>query len=196
MPFSAEKFYLDRYENVLRTFSARLPKTFVYHNAQHVVDVVHSAWEIAQGEGLDKEAAWTVKVAALYHDIGLIEGTLGHESRSALAFKIDAEAAGGPEDFIHAVTGCILATRLPQAPASALEAVLCDADLDYLGRSDFYEKSTLLFEEKKMLEGLNEEEWHRIQLEFLLRHSYHTAFNRKRRQDQVQVHFNHLKSLV
>ena len=33
------------------------------------------------------------------------------------------------------------ATKIPQTPLTKLEEIICDADLDYLGREDFFEIS-------------------------------------------------------
>ena len=62
----------------------------------------------------------------------------------------------------------IMATKIPQSPRNGLEEIICDADLDYLGRDDFYEIGATLFEELKAYNVLqNEREWNRIQVKFL-----------------------------
>ena len=42
-----------------------------------------------------------------------------------------------------------MATKLPPEPSNLLEEIICDSDLDYLGRSDFIPVSNTLFEELK-----------------------------------------------
>jgi hypothetical protein len=42
-----------------------------------------------------------------------------------------------------------MATKLPPNPKNLLEKIICDSDLDYLGRSDFIPVSNTLFEELK-----------------------------------------------
>ena len=44
---------------------------------------------------------------------------------------------GYSENHIKIVKGLINATRVSQNPKNHLEKILCDADLDYLGRSDY-----------------------------------------------------------
>ena len=56
-------------------------------------------------------------------------------------------AYGLTRDQIDTICGMIMATRIPQSPSNQLERILCDADLDYLGRDDFYEIGGRLFEE-------------------------------------------------
>jgi hypothetical protein len=85
----------------------------------------------------------------------------------------------------------IRATRIPQAPKNHLEQILCDADLDYLGREDFYEVGKRLYaemQERGLVE--TEREWNLIQKTFLENHRYHTHYailNReKRKQKYIQ----------
>ena len=40
-----------------------------------------------------------------------------------------------------------MATKFPQDPHNLLEEIICDADLDFLGRTDFYPIGNSLFEE-------------------------------------------------
>ena len=41
-------------------------------------------------------------------------------------------------DEIDAICEMIMATRIPQTPANLMQEILCDADLDYLGRDDYF----------------------------------------------------------
>ena len=89
---------------------------------------------------------------------------------------------GFNKNDIDIICGMILATKIPQAPQTLLEKIICDADLDYLGRSDFYTIGGKLKEELKAA-GLveTEREWNLIQKTFLESHRYHTAFSRANR---------------
>ena len=74
------------------------------------------------------------------------------------------------------VCGMIMATRYPQHPKSHLEQILCDADLDYLGRPDFFEIGATLYKELIATGRLSSErEWNRLQVNFLNSHRYFTA---------------------
>ncbi|MDZ7645927.1 MAG: hypothetical protein U5K54_01410 [Cytophagales bacterium] len=75
---------------------------------------------------------------------------------------------GFKSDQIEAICNMILATRIPQSPLTKLEKVLCDADLDYLGRKDFYGIGGKLLEELKE-QGVveTEREWNLVQKTFL-----------------------------
>ena len=69
----------------------------------------------------------------------------------------------------------IFATEMPPNPKNRLEEIMCDADLDYLGRSDMIPVSTLLYRELKehnMIKSWNE--WNRLQIKFITNHQYFT----------------------
>lgn len=62
---------------------------------------------------------------------------------------------------------------LPQTPKNLLEYILCDADLDHLGRDDFYTIGQGLHDEWRNFGRIqSEEEWNAIQVTFLEKHKY------------------------
>lgn len=76
-----------------------------------------------------------------------------------------------------------MATKVPQSPKNLFEQIICDADLDYLGRRDFDPISRSLFVEFKeygIVQSIDE--WNKLQVKFLEGHTYHTEFARKNRQ--------------
>jgi predicted metal-dependent HD superfamily phosphohydrolase len=76
---------------------------------------------------------------------------------------------------IERVSGMILATELPQMPLNEEQALLCDADLDSLGREDFFATSKALWQERKACGlGIPWQTWLENQLRFLKNHQYFT----------------------
>ena len=91
----------------------------------------------------------------------------------------------------------IQATKIPQEPKNILEEIIADADLDYLGRSDFYPISYSLFEELKSMEAIKtEDEWNRIQVNFLEQHHFFTKTCINKRKAEKQKRLMELKKLV
>ena len=86
---------------------------------------------------------------------------------------------GYTDNEIDKVCEIVMATKIPQTPNSHLAEILCDADLDYLGRNDFDEISESLYEEFKFRKIItNREVWDNIQVNFFNSHHYFTATNR------------------
>ena len=73
-------------------------------------------------------------------------------------------------------------TKFPPLPKTKLEMIICDADLDYLGRKDFIPVSRNLFMElyeRKKIKSVNE--WLKTQIKFIEKHTYftNTAINKR-----------------
>ncbi len=78
-----------------------------------------------------------LQTATCYHDAGFLRAYAEHEEESCrLALEV-LPAFGCTPAQIALVCRLIRATRLPQTPATLLEAILCDADPDYLGYNDY-----------------------------------------------------------
>lgn len=76
-----------------------------------------------------------------------------------------------------------MATKIPQQPHNLLEQIICDADLDYLGRDDFYKIGETLRKEFLHYSIVNsDEEWETLQIKFLQNHHYHTISSQQLRE--------------
>jgi len=169
----------------LKGLDARL----TYHNLFHTLDVTAQAERIAGEEQLDSHSTFLVKVAALYHDSGFLEQYKNHEETSCLFFMQDADKFGFSEEEKKTIVDLIMATKVPQQPQNLMQAVICDADLDYLGRDDFFTIGNEL--KKEFLEfGIvaSEEEWEKLQIKFLSSHHYHTRSSIEKREPVKQRH--------
>ncbi len=160
-----------------------LPANYVYHNIDHTLDVCRESERIGKQENISDYDMKLLLTAAAYHDSGFLRVSTGHEEESC---RIAAAALPGfdyTENEINIICGMIRATRIPQSPKTQLERILADADLDYLGRNDFFEIAHRLFTELKLSGVVNDEAaWNRIQLDFITNHKYFTesAINLRR----------------
>jgi len=165
-----------------------------YHNLAHTLDVTEQSERIARSEGInDEHQLFLLKVAALYHDTGFLRTYKHHEEMSCLIFHEDTAALDFSEEDNRIVEGLIMATRLPQTPHNLLERVICDADLDYLGRNDFFEiGSSLKTEFLKYGVIQSADEFDILQIKFLTGHQYHTATSRNLRESVKQKNITSL----
>ncbi|MFN3301276.1 MAG: phosphohydrolase, partial [Sediminibacterium sp.] len=87
-------------------------------------------------------------------------------------------------------------TRIPQSPTTKLQEIIADADLDYLGRSDYTHIASKLFAELKVQDILHEEaEWVKLQVSFIKSHHYFTNFSKVNRDPVKQKHLQQLIGL-
>src|SRR5688572_24135774 len=152
-----------------------LSPDLTYHNLEHTLDVVMQSERIAKEEGVnDDHELYLLKVAALYHDTGFLRTYTKHEEASCLIFQEDAKLFGFSCQESEMITRLIMATKLPQTPETLLERVICDADLDYLGRADFFEIGDGLRKEF-LKQGIIKtiKDWDQLQVKFLANHQYH-----------------------
>jgi hypothetical protein len=92
----------------------------------------------------------------------------------------------------------ILTTKLPQDADTSLGKILCDADLDYLGREDYLMISHCLRHEWITLDinKLTLLEWYQLQVDFLETHNYFTDYAVKSRQAKKEKNLNQIKELL
>ena len=75
----------------------------------------------------------------------------------------------------------IRATKVPQAPQNLLEEIISDADLSHLGMDTYWDRTGKLRQEfiltREMV--MSEQAWIEFELDFMLRHEYHTVVARE-----------------
>ncbi len=165
-----------------------LPKHLSYHSVAHVKDVYTAAERLARAEGVKGEDLTLLLTAVLFHDCGFMVQSKEHEKIGCdIAKQSLAEFDYTPEQ-IERICGMIMATRIPQTPNNLLEQIIADADLDYLGRDDFWAIGNKLFTELQMYGIIQtEDEWNALQVRFLEQHHYFTKTaieTRKAQKDQ------------
>jgi adenylate cyclase len=90
-----------------------------------------------------------------------------------------------------------MVTQMPPKPRNKLEEIMCDADLDYLGRSDMIPVSTLLFRELKEYNKIGSwNEWNRMQIKFISNHQYHTRTALSLREVNKQKQIERIRQLL
>ena len=171
-----------------------LSEKLTYHCFPHTIWVVESCLTIAFNEGIKSASELRIlETAAWLHDVGFVRTYFNHEEKSCeIATEILTEV-GAPKVEIKKVCELILSTRIPQSPGCHLGQILCDADLDYLGRDDFYHWSQKLKEEWYNFGIIKtEEEFEERQLRFLNAHRYHTRDAQMRREPVKQMYLKEL----
>ena len=184
----AGKFILNKLRN-------ELPHHLCYHGIDHTMDVYGEAERIAKEKDISDYEQKLLLTAALFHDSGFIKTREGHEAASCLVACHYLPSYGYQPAEIELICNMIMATRVPQSPQTYLEEILCDADLDYLGRDDFFSLSNRLFNELSF-EGLvkDENEWNQQQTDFMQGHHYHTSNSVKLRQPKKEEYIKLVKS--
>lgn len=189
--------FLKAKKFIVSKLSKELPKYLKYHSVEHVKDVYDSAERIAKEEKVKGEELTLLLTAALFHDSGFLHGQKEHEKGSCDIAREFLPRFDYSEEQIERICGMIMATKIPQTPHNLLEEIICDADLDYLGREDFFKIGNYLFTELSLYGIIrNEEEWDQLQVRFLETHHYFTKTAMKNRKEKKDEYLRVLRSKI
>jgi predicted metal-dependent HD superfamily phosphohydrolase len=182
---------------ILHNLECNLPEILKYHSYTHVLDVYDAAERLASIEGISGRDLALLRTAVLYHDCGFTIQLHNHEMIGCGIARETLPQFDYTSEDIEQICGMIMATKIPQTPNNLLEQIICDADLDYLGRTDFWDIGNKLFQELMSLNAIkSEQEWSRIQLVFLNQHQYFTNSPKNLRAVEKENHLQKIKHIV
>ncbi|MCD4768626.1 MAG: HD domain-containing protein, partial [Bacteroidales bacterium] len=189
--------FTDMQEIILDKLEKELPDYLFYHNVKHTVDVVTEVELMGWAEGCSDEELLLLKTAGLFHDAGHTIGYNNHEQFGTELVKEFLPKYNYTEKQIEIINDIIMATKMPPQPKTLLQRIICDADLDYLGRSDFIPVSNTLYDELKaqnMVGSLND--WNKLQVKFISGHQYFTKTAQSLREVNKQKQIERIQSLI
>ncbi|MFI5170873.1 MAG: HD domain-containing protein [Chitinophagales bacterium] len=182
----AKEYILERMQN-------ELPTNSYYHSLEHTKDVLQAAKVLSAEEQVEDDDLLLLKTAVVYHDSGFIVKGKDHEKESCKIARETLPAFDYTDSDIEVICGIIMATKIPQRPNTHLEKIICDADLDYLGRDDYDPISNLLLKEMQAERNISHKEWLDIQIRFMKSHTYYTASAKKKREKKKQLNLQKLE---
>lgn len=186
--------YKKAERHIMKILTDRLSPNLHYHGIHHTYDVVEAVERLAIMEGVLDEDIFVLKSAATYHDAGFVEQYEANEPIGARMAEEILPLYGYTEDQVEEVKKLIYATIIPHNPNSKLEEIICDADLDYLGRDDFHQIADTLRRELRDHGKINSDRlWDEIQVKFLTQHKYFTKSAKKLREAKKAKHLEEIK---
>lgn len=191
--YSSINYYkAERY--IMKLLDQQLSPKLHYHSVGHSKDVVNAVERIALLENVTDEALFLLKSAANYHDAGFIEQYDANEPVGARLAGEILPRFGYTQADINVIQELIYATRIPHDPQNHLQEILCDADLDYLGRDDFHEIADNLRRELKEHGKIqSDRQWDEIQVGFLKMHKYFTKTAIETRREKKMKHLKEVQ---
>jgi len=189
--------FTDLQEIILDKLTKELPSYLYYHDVRHTIDVVNQAELIGIGEGVDDESILLLKTAALFHDLGHTIGYDNHEFFGTQLANDMLPKYNYSKEYINVINDVIMATKMPPDPNTLLEKIICDSDLDYLGRRDFIGVSDTLYKELKeqnKIGSLND--WNKLQVKFLEIHHFYTETSKRLREVNKQAQIERIQESI
>ncbi len=188
--------YQEAKAYAIKRLEEELSDQLYYHSVHHTLDVCNATEELALGENIAGESLILVCTAAAFHDIGFIHQYQEHEISSCRIAEASLPRFGFTQPQIEQINSIIMATRMPQNPQSHLEEIICDADLNYLGRKDFFKIADTLRKEWLAYGIVNTtDDWVNKQIQFLEQHHYFTKTAQEKRDFQKKKNLMKLKKL-
>jgi ligand-binding sensor domain-containing protein/class 3 adenylate cyclase/predicted metal-dependent HD superfamily phosphohydrolase len=186
--------YMKAERHIMNVLEEGLPDGLHYHCISHTVDVTQAVERLAISEGITDEDLFLLKSAATYHDAGFVEQYDANEPIGARLASEILPKYGYEQKQIDKITELIYATTIPHKPKNLMEQIICDADLDYLGRDDFHEIADRLRVELREHGKINSDRlWDEIQVKFLTAHKYFTETAISTRQAKKLKHIEEIK---
>jgi len=179
-------------------FRDELPGAIKYHDADHTLHptrgVVAAANRIAISEKISAHERELVVAAAYFHDTGFIREYDKNEPIAARMAGRILKLIGYKPNEIEKIQKMILSTDLEREPQTHVEKILCDADLDHLGREDFFKLDGKLREGRgaRGIDVSDDAKWYIGTLEIIKKHQYHTESQKKLREKEKQKNIKKL----
>lgn len=183
---------------ILNKLTRELDPRLTYHSLAHTLDVHDSAVRIGKLEGLSEYSLVLLRTAAVFHDSGMLITYRGHEEASVQIIRDILPGFSYTPEEISRIESMIHTTKIPQSADEKLSMILCDADLDYLGREDYFMISHQLKYEWDVL-NINPttlSDWYALQLKFVGNHRYFTKSARETRQDKKLSNLAQIREIL
>ena len=187
---------VDEYIRAL--FKDELPSGIKFHDANHTLHpargVVAVANRIAVSEKISEHDRELLIAAAYFHDTGYIREYSKNEPIAARMAGRILRLIGYKPKEIEKIQKMILATDLAVEPKTHIEKILCDADLDNLGREDFFKLDAKLREGRRVrgLDVNDDIKWFKGTLQVMKNHKYYTSSQIKLRKEEKQKNMKKL----
>ena len=166
-----------------------------YHHYEHALSVMERSIYLATVEGCSPEEIEMLAIAALFHDTGFV---IQYDNNEIIGAKIAQNYLRTilyKEEKIKTIEHIILATAPDQEPQNLLEKIIKDADMDNLGRDDFFDIAEKLKKEREMIKNIKikDPDWHHAALDVIQGHKFYTGTQIKERSEKLLKNTEKLK---
>lgn len=174
-------------------------ENYYYHQYDHALEVMQRAIYLWKKEWLDENDLEELALAWLFHDTGF---TISYDNNETIWAKIAQNFLKSklyPSERIQRIESLILSTNPDYIyPENILQKVIKDADLDNLGRDDFFKKWEKLKRELETIKNIKikDPDWHHSALDFLWTHKYYTKTQQSERWNKKDENEKILKKLI
>ncbi len=166
-----------------------------YHQYDHALSVMERAIYLWSVEGCSSDEIEMLAIAALFHDTGFVIQYDENEPIWAKIAQNYLRTVLYKEEKIKIIEDIILATIPPREPKNLLEKIIKDADMDNLGRDDFFDIAEKLKKERETIKQIKirDPDWHHAALDVIQDHKFYTSTQIQERNQKLQENVEELK---
>lgn len=166
-----------------------------YHQYDHALSVMERAIYLGSVEGCSPDEIEMLAIAALFHDTGFVIQYDENEPIGAKIAQNYLRTVLYKEEKIKIIEDIILATIPSREPHNLLEKIIKDADMDNLGRDDFFDIAEKLKKERETIKQIKirDPEWHHAALDVIQDHKFYTSTQIQERNQKMQQNVDELK---
>ena len=166
----------------LSVLECTLDKHYTYHNAAHTREVCDAVKLFTANSILPSATLTALRIAAIFHDFGYLVRSYDNELLALPYIKDFGREFGIEESVLMEAHDLISETVFPYAPVTPAGMILCDADIEYIGRKDFFVQAEL-FRQELSAEGVvyTDEQWWSLEVKFLQENCFFTPVCRNLR---------------
>ena len=168
-----------------------------YHQYDHALSVMERWIYLATVEWCTEEEIEMIAIAALFHDTWFVIQYEHNEPFWAKIARNYLRTILYPEDRIKIIQEIILATAPSAKPNNLLEEIIKDADMDNLGRDDFFDINEKVKKELEVMKNIKikDPDWHHASLDIIQWHVFYTDTQIKERNEKLLKNMKKLQSL-
>ena len=166
-----------------------------YHQYDHALSVMERAIYLWSVEGCSSDEIEMLAIAALFHDTGFVIQYDENEPIWAKIAQNYLRTVLYKEEKIKIIEDIILATIPAREPKNLLEKIIKDADMDNLGRDDFFDIAEKLKKERETIKQIKirDPDWHHAALDVIQDHKFYTSTQIQERNQKLQENVEELK---
>lgn len=167
---------------VSQLLKGKLTDQFKFHSYAHTAEVADVCKKMGKYYQLSEADFENLLLAAWFHDTGFIRCYQGHEAESSRIAADFLAGKGFDTHRIETIKGLILSTQKETKPSNLLEGILHDADIQHIGKKNFFDKGKLLREEWELIlhNTFEDPEWEWLQHKFLTLSEFETEYGKEK----------------
>jgi hypothetical protein len=182
-------------------YTSHFTEQFYFHHYNRTMNIVRNCDALAVNMDMGKQESKLAHLAAWFLELGYSKDYHHYQKRSVELAKDYFKTKGLDDVQLEKIEECILSTRIPQQPVSAISQLVCDASMYHLAEKDAAQHADALRAEFEAVAKMqfSDEEWLNENIKMISNHFYFTTGGRElfqKRKDKTLAAFQAKRELL